>query len=197
MGLFDTVKEKANALAADAERAGKVTAAQARTVVLQNDIRRAERELGHATFLLIEAGELTHPELEPTATRLRNARRALQEKEAEITALRGQTDTDAAPEAAAPLQAEAEVAAEAPAEATAVAVEARERRRWPRRPRPRAPPRQAPRPPRSPPPRRRRAQEGRRQEDDGQRQVSGAASTARERNHRGLSIVSCPGRLVA
>ena len=33
MGLFDTVKLKANALAADAERAGKVTAAQARTVV--------------------------------------------------------------------------------------------------------------------------------------------------------------------
>lgn len=31
MGLFDTVKLKANALAADAERAGKVTAAQART----------------------------------------------------------------------------------------------------------------------------------------------------------------------
>jgi hypothetical protein len=40
MGLFDTVKLKANALAADAERAGKVTAAQARTVVLQNDIDR-------------------------------------------------------------------------------------------------------------------------------------------------------------
>ena len=120
MGLFDTVKEKANALAADAERAGKVTAAQARTVVLQNDIRKAERELGHATFLLIEAGELTHPELKPTVTRLRSARRALQEKEAEITALRGQTDTDAAPEAAAPLQAEAAV----PAETTAVAVEA-------------------------------------------------------------------------
>ncbi len=101
MGLFDTVKEKANALAADAERAGKVTAAQARTVVLQNDIRKAERELGHATFLLVESGELAHPDLEPMTTRLRDARRALQDKEAEITALRGQTDAETVERAAA------------------------------------------------------------------------------------------------
>jgi outer membrane biosynthesis protein TonB len=77
MGLFDTVKLKANALAADAERAGKVTAAQARTVVLQNDIRKAERELGHSAFTLIEGGHIAHPDLEAAATRLRDARRTL------------------------------------------------------------------------------------------------------------------------
>ena len=63
MGFFDTVKDKAGALAADTQRAGKVTAAQARLVVLQNDLRRAERELGHAAFVLAERGELDHAEL--------------------------------------------------------------------------------------------------------------------------------------
>lgn len=88
MGLFDTVKLKANALAADAERAGKVTAAQARTVVLQNEIRKAERELGHAAFSLIESGDIAHPDLEAAVTRLRDARRAVSDKEAEIAGLR-------------------------------------------------------------------------------------------------------------
>ena len=88
MGLFDTVKLKANALAADAERAGKVTAAQARTVVLQSEIRKAERELGHAAFSLIESGEIAHPELEAAAARLRDARQTLKDKEAEIAGLR-------------------------------------------------------------------------------------------------------------
>jgi hypothetical protein len=92
MGLFDTVKLKANALAADAERAGKVTAAQARTVVLQNDIRKAERELGHSAFALIEGGHIAHPDLEAAATRLRDARRALADKEAEIVGLRRGTE---------------------------------------------------------------------------------------------------------
>ena len=88
MGLFDTVKLKANALAADAERAGKVTAAQARTVVLQNDIRKAERELGHSAFPLIESGEIAHPDLEAAAARLRRARQILKDMDAEIEALR-------------------------------------------------------------------------------------------------------------
>ena len=88
MGLFDTVKLKANALAADAERAGKVTAAQARTVVLQNDIRKAERELGHSAFSLIESGVITHSDLEAAAARLREARQALTDKEEEIAGLR-------------------------------------------------------------------------------------------------------------
>ncbi len=55
MGFFDAVKDKAGALAADTQRAGKVTAAQARLVVLQNDLKKAERELGHAAFALAEA----------------------------------------------------------------------------------------------------------------------------------------------
>jgi len=90
MGLFDTVKTKASALAADAERAGKITAAQTRTMVLQSEIRKAERELGHTTFSLITRGEIAHPELEHAAAVLRDARQALNDKELEIATLRGE-----------------------------------------------------------------------------------------------------------
>jgi hypothetical protein len=88
MGFFDTVKEKANALAADTQRAGKVTAVQARVLVLQSDLRKAERDLGHAAAALIETGALRHPDLEPQAARVRETREALIAKEAEIAALR-------------------------------------------------------------------------------------------------------------
>ena len=127
MGLFDTVKLKANALAADAERAGKVTAAQARTVVLQNDIRKAERELGHSTFSLIESGEIAHPDLEAAVARLREARQALNNKEVEIEVLRGRAA--AAADTAAPTPADqaavtspGPVAEAAPESATAAPI---------------------------------------------------------------------------
>jgi len=101
MGFFDTVKEKANALASDAGRASKVTAAQARVVVLQNEVRKAERELGHATFDLVESGKLGHAGIAASAARLRDAHRALSEKEAEIAAIRaGAGDPQAAGAAA-------------------------------------------------------------------------------------------------
>jgi hypothetical protein len=139
MGLFDTVKLKANALAADAERAGKVTAAQARTVVLQNDIRKAERELGHSAFSLIESGAIAHPDLEAAALRLREAWQVLKTKEAEIAGLRhgAAAGNDAAPvpadEAAGPAAADPiveappagdPIAEASPAAKTAVPVKA-------------------------------------------------------------------------
>ena len=105
MGFFDTVKEKASGLASDAGRASKVTAAQARVVVLQNEIRKAERELGHTVFDLVERGDIEHAGVVDAAARLREAHRALSDKEAEIAALRAhagdpQAAADAAPEAA-------------------------------------------------------------------------------------------------
>lgn len=90
MGLFDAVMAKANELAGDAERAGKVAAAQARLVALQNDVRKAERELGQAAYALIEQGELEHPSLSATTAALLEAHDALAEKEQEIAALRGE-----------------------------------------------------------------------------------------------------------
>ena len=128
MGLFDTVKLKANALAADAGRAGKVSAAQAHTVVLQNDIRKAERELGHSAFSLIESGAIAHPDLEAATARLRDARQALADKETEIEALRGrmpETDDMAAatPADDAPVAAPGDAETEMPEQTAAAAEE--------------------------------------------------------------------------
>ena len=89
MGLFDAVKAKAGELAADAERAGKVATAQARVVTLQNDVRKAERELGQAAYALIEEGEAVHPDLLVAAEALDEAHQALRAKEKEIAELRG------------------------------------------------------------------------------------------------------------
>ena len=112
MGFFDTVKGKAGALAADAERAGKVTAAQARLVVLQNDLKKAERELGHAAYQVAERGDLDHPDLTYALERLRATTAEVHAREAEIAALRG----EAAP-------APAWTAPETPLAAEPVAVE--------------------------------------------------------------------------
>ena len=124
MGFFDTVKEKANAFATDAERAGKVTAAQARLLVLQNDLRKAERDLGHAAAVHIEAGEILHPDLEPSAARVRETREALRAKEAEIAALRA---TGASGAASVPATDTAPVAEEAAPSGQSPAVQAAER----------------------------------------------------------------------
>lgn len=84
MGFFDTVKSKAGDLAADAERAGRVTAAQGKVAVLQQDLKKAERELGHKAFALAERGELDHPELALAIERVRAAQGAIDAKESEI-----------------------------------------------------------------------------------------------------------------
>jgi len=116
MGFFDTVKDKAGALAADTQRAGKVTAAQARLAVLQNDLRKAERELGHAAFAVAERGELEHPDLAHAVARVRATTSEVRAKEAEISALRGETPQKAVPAAAAPAEpAAAETPAKKPA----------------------------------------------------------------------------------
>ncbi len=105
MGFFDTVKDKAGALAADAGRAGRVTAAQARLAVLQNDLRKAERELGHAAFALAERGQLDHPDLVPAIEGLRATAAEISAKEAEIAALRNEATTPAGATGEAPPEA--------------------------------------------------------------------------------------------
>ena len=101
MGFFDSVKNKAGTLAADAERAGKVTAAQARLMVLQSDLKKAERELGHAALSLIERGDLDHPELAHAVERVRATAADVSAKEREIAELRGEMPA-ATPVAASP-----------------------------------------------------------------------------------------------
>lgn len=104
MGLFDIVKAKADDLAAEAERAGRVAAAYARIAVLQQDLKNAERDLGRATFALVERGEIDHPELTAVAERVRDTQNAIHGKEAEIVELRSPSG---APAEAATVPAEA------------------------------------------------------------------------------------------
>lgn len=131
MGLFDSVKAKAGELAADAERAGKVAAAQARIVTLQNQVHKAERDLGQATYALIEQGEAVHPDLIVAAGAVDEALAALHAKEQEIAELRGEgasvtagatTITYTAPEASAPEAPAPGPPARAPAPAAADAT---------------------------------------------------------------------------
>jgi hypothetical protein len=96
MGFFDTVKAKAGDLAEGAERAGRVGAAQTKLAVLQNDLKKMERELGHQVFALAERGELDHPELTAALSRVRAARDAVAAKEAEISGLRASGDEEPA-----------------------------------------------------------------------------------------------------
>lgn len=106
MGFLDTVKGKAGAIVAEAERAGKVTAAQARLVVLQNDLRKAERELGHTAFTLAQGGDLDHPGLSRAIERLRDITAEVLAKEAEIATIRGRTlEQPAAAPSAGPVRA--------------------------------------------------------------------------------------------
>lgn len=88
MSILDTIKGKAGELAEDAERAGKVTAAQVRLKSLQGDVDKAFTQLGREAFELIEKGEVSHAGLEAAVTRVRAAKQAVADKEAEIAALR-------------------------------------------------------------------------------------------------------------
>lgn len=130
MGFFDTVKQKAGVIAGDAERAARVTAAQARLVVLQNDVRKAERDLGKAAYELIERGDLVPAGLEEAVARLRAVTGEIRDKDAEIARLRGTHPADEAPAEASPEAAPSpeaqpetptEAAAETPAEAETAA----------------------------------------------------------------------------
>ncbi len=88
MGILETIKGKAGELAEDAERAGKVTAAQVKLKSLQGDVEKALTQLGRDAFDLVEKGELSHTALEAAVTRVRAAKQAVADKEAEIAAMR-------------------------------------------------------------------------------------------------------------
>jgi hypothetical protein len=97
MGLFDKVKEKAT----DALESGK-EAAQTQQLKLQlrkleGEVETASGELGAAAFDLLEAGTLAASGgLDALATRVREARAAVEAKKAEIASA-GHDDDEAAP----------------------------------------------------------------------------------------------------
>jgi hypothetical protein len=92
MGFFDTIKDKAGDLAEDAGRAGKVGAAQVKLKSLQGDVKEAMEGLGREAFELAEKGELAHPGLEAALARIREAQKLVDEKKAEIEAIKAADD---------------------------------------------------------------------------------------------------------
>jgi len=90
MGFFDSIKDKAEDLAGDAERAGKVGAAQVKLKSLQGDVKEAMEKLGGEAFELIEKGELAHPGLEAATAKVRDAKKIVADKEAEIKKLKAE-----------------------------------------------------------------------------------------------------------
>jgi hypothetical protein len=91
MGIFDTIKDKAGDLAGDAERAGKVGAAQVKLKSLQGDVDKELQTLGREAFELIEKGELSHPALDAAVARVRDAKNVVADKEAEIEKLKAES----------------------------------------------------------------------------------------------------------
>lgn len=90
MGIFDTIKDKAGDLAGDAERAGKIGAAQVKLKSLQGDVNEALEKLGAEAWKLIKNGELTHPSLEAATAAVRDAKKLLADKKAEIEKLKAE-----------------------------------------------------------------------------------------------------------
>jgi hypothetical protein len=97
MGLFDKVKEKAS----DALEQGK-EAAQGQQLKLQlrkleSEVEEASAEFGAAAFDLLEAGTLSATsDLGAFATRVREARAAVEAKKAEIASAGSDDGADAA-----------------------------------------------------------------------------------------------------
>ncbi|HOT24064.1 MAG TPA: hypothetical protein PLB30_08340 [Thermoleophilia bacterium] len=90
MGIFDTIKDKAGDLASDAERAGKLGAAQVKLKSLQGDVRDALARLGEEAFALVEKGELSHPGLEAAVAGVRDAKKLVADKEEEIARIKAE-----------------------------------------------------------------------------------------------------------
>jgi hypothetical protein len=88
MGFLDDIKDKAGDLAGDAGRAGKVGAAQVKLKSLQGDVDKAMQVLGREAFELIEKGELTHAGLDGALARVRDAKKLVTDKKAEIERLK-------------------------------------------------------------------------------------------------------------
>lgn len=88
MRFFDTAKAKASDVAVDAERTGRLAAARIKLIALQNDLKKAERELGQATFEMIERRSPDQQALTAAIARVQAAHAAITAKEAQIAELR-------------------------------------------------------------------------------------------------------------
>ena len=86
MGLFDKVKEKATDALEQGKEAAHIQQLKLQLRKLEGEVESASAELGAAAFDLLEAGTLSaSSDLGALATRVREARAAVEAKKAEIT----------------------------------------------------------------------------------------------------------------
>ncbi len=102
MGLFDKVKEKASDALEQGKEAAQTQQLKLQLRKLEGEVEEASAALGAAAFDLLEAGTLSaSSDLGALATRVREARAAIEAKKVEIASTGDDDETPAAtPEAA-------------------------------------------------------------------------------------------------
>ena len=94
MGLFDKVKEKASDALEQGKEAAQTQQLKLQLRKLEGEVEAASAGFGAAAFDLFEAGTLSSSsDLGALATRVREARAAVEAKKAEITSA-GEDDSD-------------------------------------------------------------------------------------------------------
>ena len=94
MGLFDKVKEKATDALETGKEAAHTQQLKLQLRKLESEVEEATAAFGAAAFDLLEAGTLSvTSDLSALATRVRDARAAVEAKKAEITSA-GDDDAD-------------------------------------------------------------------------------------------------------
>ena len=101
MGLFDKVKEKATDALETGKEAAHTQQLKLQLRKLESEVEEASAAFGAAAFELLEAGTLSATsDLSALATRVRDARAAVEAKKAEITSAGEDEADDVADEAA-------------------------------------------------------------------------------------------------
>jgi hypothetical protein len=99
MGLFDKVKEKATDALETGKEAAHTQQLKLQLRKLESEVEEASAAFGAAAFDLLEAGTLSvTSDLSAFATRVREARAAVEAKKAEITSAGDDVADDAAAE---------------------------------------------------------------------------------------------------
>jgi hypothetical protein len=100
MGLFDKVKEKASDALEQGKEAAQTQQLKLQLRKLEGEIEAASAALGAAAFDLLEAGTLSASHtLDALATRVREARAAVEAKKAEIKSAGDDSSDSSAPSA--------------------------------------------------------------------------------------------------
>jgi chromosome segregation ATPase len=90
MGVVDDIKKAGSTVQKEASKFTRVQLEQRKLRPLQRDVAGAEQEAGALAYDLAERGDLAHPTLDAPLARIKQARAAAAEKEAEIAQLKAE-----------------------------------------------------------------------------------------------------------